>query len=249
MAERPSGTIEKAVALSRARVQLGRTPPAAVMPEVVDDIVAAPTPHPLEAALAASERRIVELESELERARAQCDRERQALDALQQSIETARAQAEKEGYEQGRQRGEQTAEEALREQAQLWQQGMAALADQQRALQTRLCDSLADLVLACATKIIGERLATVADARAALDFLIGQSGLGAPLTVRVAPRCHELLKNAAEEDIRWQYLPDATVEYGGAVLESDGIVVDGRYEVQLARLRAIIGTLDIEVVP
>lgn len=240
-----NGSIEKSAALSPAKIPLGQpAQPQPIAVEVSAPVEPAPSAAELElsAKLAACERELATLTSQLSAARKQLAVGADELQALRDSIESAHGAAQQQGYEAGLERGEEEGRAEWRQKIAEWESGLADLARQQRDFCADYAASQVDLVLACTVKILGDAAVDSQRARAALEHLIDESGLSGPLTVRIAPAQHEqLLQNGlAPRAGSVRLVPDASVAYGGGVLETAGVEVDGRYEAQLRKLRVIL---------
>lgn len=248
-------TLEKAATLSTARVTLGSVP-ATAEPNAPTSIVAAvapvPCPHArnaeLERDLEQREQHIATLEQELADLR-QCESEQSAaLAELQTGIADAHLAAEQRGYAEGSAAAEQALDTQWEQKARQWDDALVELRVQNEAALQQLHAACGELTLAALTKILGEQLSGAAPISAAIDHLIQESGLTAPLKIALAPSHYAELVRAG--GLRSQHgpadaielRPDAQVRYGGCLLETTAVTVDGRYEIQLQKLAALIRT-------
>ena len=83
-------------------------------------------------------------------------------------------------------------------------------------------------------------------ARASTEQLLKESGLNPPLRVLLSPAQHEQLMESGGAQLAWfrdhrlDLAADARVQHGGCLLESPRGIIDGRFEVQLEKLREIV---------
>lgn len=246
--------VEKAAALSGARVPLGYaatpapTPAASARPAAAGFDWQARCAE-LEQRLAERERHIVELQqqrNELEQALAAAgDSEAEqnaALAAMAASIDEARATAAAQGRAEAIATAETAAAAERETMAAQWRTALAELATQLRDYRAHWQRGIADLTFAAIAKLLGDNLADAAQVNAAVAHLIRESGLGGqPLRVLLAPAHYAALKRAGfGENRELELRPDPRVGHGGCLLETDTVVVDGRYETQLRRLAALV---------
>lgn len=261
----PNRTIEKSAPLNRDRVILGKAAAPVRLADAARPGAAAPAADldraaelaglrgqleqrdrriaALEQQIGAREHEIAALERELEALRHSGAEREAELDGLRADIDAEREQARRQGREEGTGAAREAVLQRWREQSAQWDGALAELgAHIEQHLQT-LRASAGEVALAAAVKVIGERLAEPAHIAPAVEHILRESGLSGPLTVWLAPAHYQELRRAGSvlagaDSIELR--ADAQVRYGGCVLESAGLVVDGRFEIQLRKLADIV---------
>lgn len=160
-------------------------------------------------------------------------------DELKALEDDARQRGLELGREQGRELGRAEFDEALN--------AFADLMESARAAFERSIDGIAELgvevVFEAVAKIVGEMVLDKTATVAIVRDVIHRAKDRTNLIVRVSPRDWSLLKEGRAELLEGlnvgnvELLPDDTVEVGGCLLETPSGNLDGRLEVQLARLR------------
>jgi type III secretion protein L len=127
-----------------------------------------------------------------------------------------------------------------------WEQGLAELAEQHGEYLAQLRGTVADIAMAATTKIIGAQLTDAQQIGKAIEHIIYESGLAGAMKVFLAPTHYQELTRLGGITLQrlggrqLELQPDPRVGYGGCLLEASAAVVDGRYEVQLKKLQAIV---------
>ena len=168
----------------------------------------------------------------------------EALLALRADIERERASAQEKGHTAGveKARGE------LETQMQGWRRASEEMLRSHDERWQALRGELADVVMAAVAKIIGEQSAHPQLARAAVEQVLRESGVSAPARVLLAPSQYEQLMKAgaaqlaAFKERRLELAADSRVAHGGCVIETAAGLIDGRFEVQLGKLREIVAS-------
>lgn len=256
-------TVEKAAQLSGGKVRLG--PETAFvddsLPEsagaeatAVQAIHGAASPPlsarervaELEQQLVHSTQQAIDLQQQLAAAQSSKAAAESALAELQDSLAAARADAEERGYADGSVAAEQALQAEWQRNLGLWEEGLAGLAVRHGEYHRALQAAVADIALAATTKIIGSKLSDVQQIGQAVEHIVYESGLTGAITVLLAPTHYEELARAGGEVLQrlgnrqLKLQPDPRVAYGGCLLENAAAVVDGRYEVQLKKLQALV---------
>jgi flagellar biosynthesis/type III secretory pathway protein FliH len=170
----------------------------------------------------------------------------EALNELQGALDAERAAAREQGYAAGLERAEAVAKADLQKQLESWRHSveemLRANEDRWRAVHSEL----SDIVLAAAAKLIGEQLVSPHAVRACVEQLMRETGITAPSRVLIAPSQYEQLLKSGGPHLAWfkerrlDLAPDARVTHGGCILETSNGLMDGRYDVQLTRLRELV---------
>jgi len=207
----------------------------------------------LQSALEQKDRRIEQLQQQLEQSQATlessvAEREtgRALLEQWREQLQQRQIDAEAAGHQAGMEKCEKQWRTEMEQHIAQWREGIEALLEQHAQRWDALNNSLTDLAMAAMVKILGEQLATPAAIAQGIDHIVRESGELGALKIRVAPKHYEQLSTL--DDLRFgpvrgqhvEILPDSRVEYGGCLLETAGGLIDGRYEMQLARLREIL---------
>lgn len=189
---------------------------------------------------------IGQLHNRLQQALEEGGAHRERLEALESDLHQRQLQAQAEGYRDGAARALENWRDEMRQHAESWCSGMEKLAREHAHHWEQLHASLTELVMAAVARILGDQMASPEAVAGGIGQIIRESGELGELKVRVAPRHYEELSSLSDlrlglfRNQRVEILPDARVEYGGCILETAGGLVDGRYEIQLARLRDVL---------
>lgn len=248
-------TLEAALTAHAQKVTLGSAAPAAPIATPIDE----PAENPrqivaeLQRELEQKARRIEQLQgafeqlqSRLESAVAERDAARILLEQWREELQQRQAEADASGYREGMEKYEKQWRAEMDQHIGLWRAGIEALSQQHAQHWDALNGNLTDLAMAAIVKILGDQLATPAAIAKGIDHIVRESDELGPLKIRVAPKHYEQLSTLDSLQfgpVRGRHveiLPDSRVEYGGCLLETAGGLVDGRYEMQLARLREIL---------
>jgi flagellar assembly protein FliH len=197
-------------------------------------------------------REIGALRSRLESSEREREQLEAALASLRSEIESARENARKEGYRDGATKAqrevEREAERALSEQLAQWRTSTAEAAQGFESRIQSVRSELSEVVLAGVTKILGEHLVNPTSIRAMLEQVLREAGLTGPVRVLLAPSQFEQLTRmgaaqlASLRERKMEVAPDSRVAHGGCLVETPTGLVDGRFEVQLAKLREIVSS-------
>lgn len=255
------GTIEKSAHLSAAKVVLGQdATPVDVAPiSLHEQNSSEPAAHAVRPALSAREysaalemelaahaKQIAELQQQLTDSQASDAAQRAALAELQDTLAAAQLAAEQRGYAEGSAAAEQAVQAEWQQQLAAWEQGLAELAAQHSEYRAQLQAAVADIAMAATVKVIGAQLTDAQQIASAVEHIVYESGLAGAMKVFLAPTHYEELMRAGGATLQrlssrqLELQPDPRVSYGGCLLETAGAVVDGRYEVQLKKLQAIV---------
>jgi flagellar assembly protein FliH len=205
-------------------------------------------------------RTVVELNRELEQKNnatekleailSECQKELEekqiSLKAIQAELDTIKQQAQSQGYEEGMAKNAAELQAALAIQTDAWQQNIQQLIQQHENFCIEFKSQITDVVMASVTKIIGDQLCTPDAVKKGIDHIIRESGELKDLKIFVSPAQYEQLeKSITANSFRVRgcnvvLYPDSCIEYGGCILESTNGLIDGRYEIQLEKLRELI---------
>jgi flagellar assembly protein FliH len=230
--------------LERVVLGVGRARNSVEKPTLVSSI-------PPESAASAAQidrqsERIADLEEQLRRTSGENTDLRQQLSALRSELQEAYRKAEQRGYEAGMREASAKIHQSVEDHARAWKAATDEMLRANEAKLHALRSEISDMVLAAVAKVIGEQLANPSLVRASTEQLLRESGAGAPLRVLLAPLQHEQLTKAGGAQLAWfrdhrlEIGADERVQYGGCILETPQGIVDGRYEVQLEKLRQIL---------
>jgi flagellar assembly protein FliH len=183
-----------------------------------------------------SDQMVGEARAEAERITRKAREEAAAIAAL------AREEARKEGFEAGRQEGLALAERETREEIASLQEILQGTVAQRSQILASAEESLVELALAIARKIIGDAasrdIGVIAGmARQAIEVL------GRPGSVRVHLNPGDAERMAAYWQVEaggpaWEIVPDERVSPGGCIVTSGSSEVDARPDTQLALIQA-----------
>lgn len=222
------GASPRVLRIPRARADAAPTDGSAALPE------APALPSERDAALAAAEVRAAEAEA---RAKAAAD----ALESLRAELENTREEARRSGHEAGRAEAAERAAADHRAELERLRDCVDALS---RRVGERLAheeDAIGEAVFASLSKLLVPVLVTREGVAAAVRAVCEQVRERETLVVRLAPADHALLAadpvplGALASRVRLE--PDPGVALAGCVVESSTGSLDGRLEVQLAKLR------------
>jgi flagellar biosynthesis/type III secretory pathway protein FliH len=181
-------------------------------------------------------------------AQAQQDREQlsSALARIESELADARQLATQQGYQAGLQQAQVDAERELGKCTAAWQRTVEQTSREVEARLQSIRTELAEVTLACVTKLIGDQLLNPQVIRATIEQTLKEAGIGAPLRILLAPAQYDQLTRAGASHVavlrerRIEVAPDPRVTYGGCLVEAAGGLLDGRFEVQLAGLKSIL---------
>lgn len=239
---RAAGRIVRRAAIGNERVALGV---AEVCGAYVTPVQAAANPEILQQLQLANESltRQRELTKRLEVGLEAAQRE---LRELRAGLQAAREDAMRQGFEDGRIRGEsearKVAEEAVAEWIRTAQSASTEFDKQVKTLRAQV----ADLVIAGVCKVLGDHALSMQAIKAAAEQAMKEAGVGAPLRILLAPSQVEQLARSAPQVLaawrerRIEVAGDTRVAHGGCILEVPDGIVDARLEVQLERLRTVL---------
>lgn len=246
------GHLRKLTSLSERRVTLGQ--PAETLTTSAKDGALEPMVElekarneliELKRANVEKDKQLNTANAELSETQEQLEQLRCEIQRLQADLDRQHALAREQGYQAGLDAAEQDSSSALKQQSELWWSGIEKLIEQDHQFHTMLKAQMADLVMASVTKIIGEQSLEPQSIGASIDHIVREGGELRDIQIFVAPKHYEALQSAglALRTIRGravEVLPDPRVEYGGCLIEARNGVIDGRFEIQLEKLRAIV---------
>lgn len=184
----------------------------------------------------------------------QAARERRQLqvvvDDLRSEVAAAKDEARRQGHAEGLRQAQAEAQRELAERAAQWQRTLEEASRQFEAQSRTLRSELAEVVMAAVTKLLGEHLLNPQSIRAVIEHTLREAGSGGPAKVLIAPPQYETLVRygpahlAALRERRIEVAPDTRVSCGGCLVELVHGLADGRFEVQLARLREVLANHD-----
>lgn len=196
---------------------------------------------------------VSELKAVLKDAQQQHSETQKSLSRLEENVQEIEAEAVSQGYEAGLKKGAAEFEVASTKQADLWHESIDKLIEQHEKFCEKLKSQLVDVVMASVAKILGEKLTNAEAIKQAIDHIVRESGELQSFKIFIAPAHYEQLMEKADFQLnsmrgrRVELFPDARIEYGGCILEGENGLIDGRYEVQLARLRELLSTSKAEL--
>lgn len=181
---------------------------------------------------------------------AQSQQEREQLSIALARVETeladARQLATQQGYQTGLQQAQVEAEREIGKCTAAWQRTVEQTSREVEARLQAIRTELAEVIMACVTKLIGDQLLNPQAIRATIEQTLKEAGIGAPLRILLAQAQYEQLTRsgashvAALRERRIEVAPDPRVTHGGCLVEAAGGLLDGRFEVQLAGLKNIL---------
>lgn len=233
------------------RVRLGLAHDAAV--PAAKSAPAAPAPAPSDSAVrqvqqVVQERllRMEELEKRLAGVEGERELLRVQLSDLQEQIAARKAAAHQEGYADGLKNAEAQAKRELAAVLSSWQTSLEHGQRQYESSIQAIQSQLTEVVMTAVTKLLGDHAMAPALVKAAVEQTLREAGGGVPARVLIAPSQYEQLTRlgapnlAALRERRIEIAPDARVAAGGCMIETSNGLIDGRFEVQLQRLREIV---------
>ncbi len=156
-------------------------------------------------------------------------------------IEAALEEARKLGYAEGFASGAEEAKRALAEQRAALERLLASLDKAYRAALEGVEDVALAITGEAVCKILGETAATGEGVRAIVGECTRRLRAEEKLLVRLCPADLKLLKEgdreAASETPTLEFLPDASIQLGGCIVETGAGRIDATLETQLGRLR------------
>ncbi|MES2183543.1 MAG: flagellar assembly protein FliH [Pseudomonadota bacterium] len=174
--------------------------------------------------------------------------------AMLQKVQEAREEAQAQGYAEGRQDAAREANERMdayvagegRAAAERLAAVVSAAAEGLDATQVRMAQAVLDMACALARQVLRHELSLNPNAlqpviREALGTLAAD---GRTATVRLHPRDLDVLRTPLQEEfgstpVAW--LADPAVPEGGCLVDSAGMVIDGRLETRWKRAIAALG--------
>jgi len=246
------GNLKKLTSLTEQRVTLGPQASLAASPMTESAIDVTAELEKLRRELAQAQQTINESDKKLTAAAAELlrvqDELLQARNEVQQlhtDLEHQHDAAREKGYQTGIESAQQESLKSLEQQGALWWTGLEQLIEQEQLFYGTLKSQMTDLVLAAVAKIIGEQLTDPQVVAASIDHIVLESGELHEVQVFVAPSHYETLQaiGATLRPVRGrtvELFPDARIECGGCLIEGRNGVVDGRFEIQLEKLRSIV---------
>lgn len=168
------------------------------------------------------------------------------LTDLRAGLQEAHREAQERGLEAGMRDAEARVQRHLEQQTSGWKAATEEMLRQNESSLQALRAELTDVVLAAVAKVLGEQLANPNVVRASTEQLLKECGVGGPIRVLLAPAQHEQLMKSGGAPLAWfrdrrlEIGVDERVRFGGCLLETAQGIVDGRFEVQLEKLRQVL---------
>lgn len=226
---------------SHERVVLGPQRPRAVREAVPTLVHSIPEPDEQSERIAALEARLRAVE---EQKAALADE----LEDLKASLQDAHREAQQRGLEAAKHEAEARSQQHLEQQAAAWKTTAQEMLRQNESSLQALRGELTEVVLAAVAKVLGDQIANPQLVRASTEQLLKECGVGGPIRVLLAPAQHEQLMKSGGAALAWfrdrrlDIGMDERVRFGGCLLETAHGIVDGRFEVQLEKLRQVLAS-------
>jgi flagellar assembly protein FliH len=246
------GNLKKTTSLTDQRVTLGPATSLAISPMAEPVIDLAAELEKLRRDLAQAQQEICGNNEKLNTATAELISVQDELAQARNEVQQLRADLKQEhdgarekGYQAGIESALQESLKSLEQQSALWWKGLEQLIEHEQIFFGTIKSQMTDLIMAAVAKIIGEQLADPHAIAASIDQIIRESGELHEIQVFIAPTHYEALQTGGTtlRPIRGrtvELFPDTRVEYGGCLLEGRNGVIDGRFEIQLEKLRSIV---------
>ena len=251
------GLSEKVMPSTEARVVLGRSltgqsidqasAKASIAKSPEEEIAALKhTLADLQREMEAKGQRIRELEQALLQSQEETGAVQFSLVDIQNNLASLQSEAVSQGYEEGMQKSADELRDAQANHANIWQQAIAQLSEQHDEFCLKLKSQIVDVVMAAVTKIIGDQLSNIDAVNRGIDHIVRESGELQSFKIFVAPAQYDQLMACADFKLdsiagrKVELFPDVRLEHGGCILEGANGLIDGRYEVQLSRLRTLL---------
>ena len=168
------------------------------------------------------------------------------LHEIQEEIARERRTAIEEGRAQGYQDGMAESRKEIEEELQRLKSLIEGLSEEMNKRLSDSEDAIVEVVSASIAKIVGDVMLTPEGVVGVVRNAIDQLTQRGKLIVRVSPEDFELLEAERKtlldglDETFVEMVPDGRVKLGGCLLETESGGLDGRLEVQLQRLNAVL---------
>lgn len=200
------------------------------------------------------EGRIRELESALLQSQEEIEIAQSSLTDIQSDLANRQNDAAVKGYDEGMRKSAAELRDAQADQANIWQRTIVQLSEQHDEFCSTLKSQIVDVVMAAVAKIIGDQLTNVEAVKRGIEHIVRESGELQSFKIFIAPAQYDQLMACTDFKLdliagrKVELFPDTRLEHGGCILEGASGLIDGRYEIQLSRLRTLLQASASELV-
>lgn len=229
------------------RVILGRPAPIGrVVSSIAEDRARAMSTQELSSIAERQQATIQELQEQLSHAAHRGERLEAELAELRRDLQDAHERAAEQGLREGMEKARVESSRQLELQIAAWRRSIEEMLEGNEARWQAQRTEFAEVVSAAVVRMLGESWGNPQLARAAVEQVLKDGGITAPLRVLLSPQQFTQLAQSAAGQLAWfrdrriELAPDERIKHGGCMIESARGVTDARFEVQLEKLRQIV---------